>query len=205
MGFHFFCPQGHILEADIEQAGQAAVCPFCGIEMLIPAPLNQPSGPSSTPSSQEDSRQPPAAGPAETALLGHGKDATVGQVSDASSFPSISGPSVEAGTFEQSGGTGPAMALASGAEENQSVFHIPCPNGHILETPSEMLGTPVMCPICQTTFEPQYEASEEHRRKREETTAKAAERAARFWLQLAIGAAIVVLGGLIMLIIFAPR
>ncbi len=205
MGFHFFCPQGHILEADIEQAGQAAVCPFCGIEMLIPTPLHQPSGPSSAPSSQEDSRHPSADGPAETALRGDGEDATVSEASDASSVPSVSGPSVDAGIFEQSAGTGPALGMAPGAEESQSIFHIPCPNGHILETPSEMLGTPVMCPICQTTFEPQYEASEEYRRKRQEMAAKAAERAARFWLQLAIGAAIVVLGGLIMLIIFAPR
>jgi hypothetical protein len=62
-----------------------------------------------------------------------------------------------------------------------------------------------MCPICRTTFEPQYELSQEYRQKREEMAARASERAARFWLNLAIGAAILVLGGLIMLIVFAPR
>lgn len=202
MGFHFFCPQGHILEAEIEQVGQAAVCPFCGTEMLIPAPLNQPTAASS----QEDSRQASVNVPTESALLGHGQeDAIGGEVRGSPSFASVSGLSVEPGAFELSAGPEPAIGVSLGAEESQSVFHIPCPNGHILETPADMLGTPVMCPMCQTTFEPQYEASGEYRRKREEMAAAAAARAARFWLQLAIGAAIIVLGGLIMLIVFAPR
>jgi len=203
MTFHFFCPQGHLLEAEHEQAGQPAACPFCGIEMLIPAPLDRPStvkppefgaiqaisGPDSPISSPQG-----LSGRMETEIPTETQSLTLAREEN-----------VPDGPLDQSAVSQIETGRPPGSESFQDILHIPCPLGHILETPPEMLGIAVMCPICQTTFEPQYEASQEYRQKREEMAAKAAERAARFWLQLAIGAAILVLGGLIMLIIFAPR
>jgi len=205
MPFPFFCPQGHILEAEIEQAGQAAACPFCGTEMLIPPPGNR-KWQAESPPRVTDPSQPyhdPAIGATsslEIAPDGVGEGAAAGISGLASTGET--GPEVSAG--EQSAFAGIVTGSSIG-ETTDEVLHIPCPHGHVLETPPDMLGMPVMCPICRTTFEPQYELSQEYRQKREEMAARASERAARFWLNLAIGAAILVLGGLIMLIVFAPR
>jgi len=205
MPFPFFCPQGHILEAEIEQAGQAAACPFCGTEMLIPPPGNRKwqaeSPPRGADQSQSDHDPAMAAtSPLEIAPDGVGDGMPMGTSGLASAAEM--GPDASAG--EQSAFAGIVTGSSIG-ETTDEVLHIPCPHGHVLETPPDMLGTPVMCPICRTTFEPQYELSQEYRQKREEMAARASERAARFWLNLAIGAAILVLGGLIMLIVFAPR
>jgi len=171
--------------------------------MLIPAPLDRPStvkppefgaiqaisGPDSPISSPQG-----LSGRMETEIPTETQSLTLAREEN-----------VPDGPLDQSAVSQIETGRPPGSESFQDILHIPCPLGHILETPPEMLGIAVMCPICQTTFEPQYEASQEYRQKREEMAAKAAERAARFWLQLAIGAAILVLGGLIMLIIFAPR
>jgi hypothetical protein len=205
MPFPFFCPQGHILEAEIEQVGQAAACPFCGTEMLIPSPGNW-TRQAGLPAHGADQSQPhhdpamAATSPLEIAPDGVDDGMPMGTSGLASAAETGPDASVE----EQ--WTFSGIATSSPIKETTAeVLHIPCPHGHVLETPPDMLGTPVMCPICRTTFEPQYELSQEYRQKREEMAARAAERAARFWLNLAIGAAILVLGGLIMLIIFAPR
>lgn len=204
MPFPFFCPQGHILEAEIEQVGQPAACPFCGTEMLIPAPGNytkKVESPSVTvePPSHHDSAITPTP-PLEIAPDEIG-DGMAGAIAGPASTRK---EGTDAWVGEEQAFSG--IATSSPVEETlDEVLHIPCPQGHVLETPPEMLGTTVMCPICRTTFEPQYELSLEYRQKREEMAARAAERAARFWLHLAIGAAILVLGGLMMLMIFAPR
>jgi len=203
MVFHFFCPQGHILEAEHEQVGQPAACPFCGIEMFIPAPLDHPS--TGKPSTVELIQTFPSGGPALSLTEGPSEQTDTEIPANTGIQASIPEENTRAGQVEQSLVLEAPRGISSRAEPSQGVLHIPCPLGHILETPPEMLGMAVMCPMCQTTFEPQYEASQEYRQKREEMAAKAAERAARFWLQLAIGTAIVVLGGLIMLIIFAPH
>lgn len=205
MAFRFFCPQGHILEAELEQAGQPAVCPFCGTEMLIPVYGEQAR---QTESPESNTSQPPSfhdPGTDEAAPLEIAPEAvSLGTDAGAAFFPSATGEKSKSFTEEESPFS---KVVASGGmgETSDDALHIPCPQGHVLETPRDMLGMVVMCPVCQTTFEPQYELSQEYRRKREELAAQAGERAARFWLYLAIGAAILVLGGLIMLIIFAPR
>src|SRR2546426_1104931 len=45
MSFQFQCPQGHLLEGDPSQAGQAVNCPTCGMLFIIPAPLAAPAMP----------------------------------------------------------------------------------------------------------------------------------------------------------------
>jgi hypothetical protein len=55
------------------------------------------------------------------------------------------------------------------------VVRIPCPNGHVLETPSDMFGQQALCPYCNVQFELRYddsleakEALEEAKRRNEE-------------------------------------
>lgn len=42
MNFQFYCPQGHLLQADSSSAGSIISCPICGTQFIIPAPPVQP-------------------------------------------------------------------------------------------------------------------------------------------------------------------
>ena len=43
MSFQFQCPQGHLLEGDVSQAGQQCHCPTCGMLFIIPEPIVEPA------------------------------------------------------------------------------------------------------------------------------------------------------------------
>src|SRR5678809_655661 len=109
MSFQFQCPQGHLLEGDPSQAGQAVNCPTCGMLFLIPAPLAAPAeqggafGPSFGPPGEQASSR-----------FAHLHDA-----GDTSTATEEAAPVVEA----------PAPP------PEPELLHIPCPNGHELETP----------------------------------------------------------------------
>ena len=51
----------------------------------------------------------------------------------------------------QAAGTSRAFA-PPGTPGEPTMIHIPCPKGHILETPPEMIGEDVMCPHCGEMF-----------------------------------------------------
>ncbi len=86
------------------------------------------------------------------------------------------------------------------APEDPRFWHIPCPNGHILETPEDMLDQDVLCPFCETQFTLRKFQSVEETEKRERERAIRDERAGQLWLKWAIGIAAVVILGLIVLI-----
>ncbi len=75
-----------------------------------------------------------------------------------------------------------------GLEVPPDIVHIPCPNGHELETPLEMIGQQVLCPHCGVQFKLKHENSVEYRREREIIE----QRAARLWFNWAIAAAVLV-------------
>ncbi|GAB4133267.1 hypothetical protein JCM17478_07790 [Thermopirellula anaerolimosa] len=106
------------------------------------------------------------------------------------------------GSAESFFGDRPPLESAAVGPE---ALHIPCPAGHVLETPQDMLGRDAMCPFCGQVFRLEYRNSLEHRREQEQRASREAERAARFWLQWAIAAAIVTVGGLILLIVLAAQ
>jgi hypothetical protein len=89
--------------------------------------------------------------------------------------------------------TGELGAAAVG----ETLLHIPCPNGHELEVPLDMLGQRAMCPHCQVEFRLRREKSVEYLRQQEILDRKRAE----FWFKLAIVAACVV--GIVLLVMFA--
>ena len=77
----------------------------------------------------------------------------------------------------------------------EAMLHIPCPNGHELETPPDMIGQWVMCPHCHVEFRLRQEKSLEYLRQREVQDQKRSE----FWFRLSIlAAALVVFALLIM-------
>ena len=89
------------------------------------------------------------------------------------------------------------------AAETQSLVHIPCPKGHVLETPRDMLGTEAMCPLCQEQFHLRLEDSEEYRRQKAEQQERREQKLGQAWLFWSIAIAAVVLLGLVLLIALA--
>jgi hypothetical protein len=104
------------------------------------------------------------------------------------------------GRFEFLGGaSGPAVAAPTAPAEPE-LLHIPCPNGHELETPAEMLDQEVLCPQCNAQFRLRRKNSVEYQKKKEMQEAVRLERVGGLWLTWAIIAVIAVVVGLVALI-----
>ncbi len=86
-------------------------------------------------------------------------------------------------------------------ERPPELFHIPCPNGHALETTPEMLGKFAMCPQCQAKFKLDRRQSIEFLAAEEERLAKRETRLEKRWLNGTIIA--VVLTVLLLGLLFA--
>lgn len=85
-------------------------------------------------------------------------------------------------------------------------WHIPCPNGHVLETPEDMLDQDVLCPYCETQFTLRKFQSVEETERRERERAIRDEKAGQLWLKWAIGiAGVVILGIIVMIAISASK
>lgn len=92
-------------------------------------------------------------------------------------------------------------------ESNQldelKIHLIPCPKGHLLETPDDMLDQEVLCPFCNTQFRLRYADSMEARNQYEREIAARDARRGQLWLKWAIGIAVLVVLGMIGLIVAA--
>jgi glutaredoxin len=172
MSFQFQCPNGHLLEADESQSGQTCTCPHCSISIVIPASPASASQPSTVPT-------PP---PAPEAVSG---------------VPEIY-PEFDAGNV---GRTTKSVTINPDDEAAEKLLHIPCPKGHILDTPLDMLGEDVLCPHCETQFRLLERNSVEFQRKNELEERRKEARANKFWLNFAIIAAVVFVLGLLIMII----
>ena len=94
--------------------------------------------------------------------------------------------------------TAATMAPAAPAEE---LLHIPCPNGHELETPVDMLDQEVLCPQCNAQFRLRRKDSVEYKQRKELEEKIRLEKLGSLWLTWAIVAVVVVVLGLAGLII----
>ena len=70
------------------------------------------------------------------------------------------------------------------------ILHIPCPNGHMLETADDILGKQVLCPYCNAQFELREEDSEEFKREQAEQRRLREEQINEQWVKYSIRAAI---------------
>lgn len=168
MSFQFQCPQGHLLEGDPSQAGQAVNCPTCGMLFLIPAPLAAPA------------QAQPTFGP----TFGPPGDQAPSRFAHLDAGPS---PSTTAAMEPAA----PVMEVPAPPEEPE-LLHIPCPNGHELETPVDMLEQEVLCPKCNVQFRLRKKDSVEFKRKKEEAERIKEIKTGNFWLNMAIVAAVLV-------------
>ncbi len=82
---------------------------------------------------------------------------------------------------------GPGMTSAGPApEEGPKLLHIPCPKGHELEVPLEMLNEDVLCPHCGEQFRLKEKDSVEFKRKQAELEERRVDRAGKLWFNWAI-------------------
>jgi uncharacterized Zn finger protein (UPF0148 family) len=89
--------------------------------------------------------------------------------------------------------------FAAQPDAGPKMLHIPCPNGHELETPDNMLGQDVLCPFCGEQFHLRYQDSVESKRERREARERKDRKVAQTWFNRAIIAAIFVIGSLIVM------
>lgn len=203
MIFQFFCPQGHLLEADESQVGQQCMCPYCRGAFLVPAPAR------ATPIDPPDGLQPPPREPPVFQSVSAGRPlkepplhANENDPSGRSeaAFPGIQ-TEPEPAKGKATGQAPPAIAQ----ETFPPLVHILCPSGHELETPREMLGQDALCPHCQAQFLLRYEDSLEHRQQQADQRRQRDEAIARAWMKWSILAAVVVVVGAIVMIVMAAR
>ncbi len=177
MSFQFTCPAGHVLQAERQHAGQQSQCPICGRLMVIPPCPPPDSGVAERPAAASAGAWPPEGqggtqGPPPSFVA---KEVAV-------SFPAVP-PNV-------------GQAIVAGPQ----IYHIPCPNGHELETPADMLGQYVMCPECQAQFQLAERDSREYQRRQQIEQEARETRLERFWLNWAIALVLLVVLGLLSLL-----
>ncbi len=147
--------------------------------MLIPSPAGD--------GGDDDTAQGPSPGMAEP---------------DAGAFPAFH----TAPDFSAVGGVAPSPEAPAPAElpaQTPKMLHIPCPSGHVLETPEDMVGQDALCPFCNAQFRLRFDDSLERRREKELEEERRQARAARAWLNWSIAAAAVVVLGVILLFAIA--
>lgn len=114
-----------------------------------------------------------------------------GGTSPAGGFPAIGPGAAAAARFESPAGP--------------RLLHIPCPNGHELETPPDMIGQEVLCPHCGEQFLLREKDSIEHKRRRREERERKERKASNLWFNAAITVAVVVVLGLVILIALSSQ
>jgi hypothetical protein len=233
MAFQFQCPQGHLLEGDPSQAGQACTCPMCGVMFIIPQPIAAPApaapqyspapqypAPPQYPAAHQYSPAPAASYPPAPAQFPSAPvaqfPATPTSQSSApasAQFPALLAPQPGPPMFPQVGVEAPAAPViqtetpsagpvvdVAAAPAAPTLLHIPCPKGHELEVPPDMLNQEVLCPHCNTQFKLRERDSVEFKRKREIELERRDFKRGQAWLNWAIVAAVIVVLGLIIMI-----
>jgi ribosomal protein S27E len=82
------------------------------------------------------------------------------------------------------------------------IVRIPCPQGHELQTPMDMVNQDVLCPICGTQFHLRYEDSIEFKEEQADFRRRKAESLNQAALKWSIIAAVVVVVGILGMIIY---
>jgi len=197
MAFQFLCPQGHLLEGDEAHMGMACQCPQCGITFLIPTLPQQATAAATAVEPEpnwtvEDFTQPPT-----DAVEQFAEQLSGPAPSAPPPLPDAETPAVQELLAE----TVPAKAdpVDSMGMLEASVLHIPCPNGHELEAPLDMIGHPVICPYCSVQFKLRRENSIEYLQRQESLD----QARAQFWFKWTIIISVLVGVGLLVMIIMA--
>jgi DNA-directed RNA polymerase subunit RPC12/RpoP len=190
MAFQFQCPQGHLLQGDEAHMGMQTQCPYCGVAFLIP--VIEVHG-------MQGGYAPQYAGQPYAPQESYAHEATyeAPQAGVRDFLEQVAATDGSAAAAVASSGIDIHAASADPGEIG--CVHIPCPNGHELETPYDMLGQEVLCPHCGAQFRLRNEDSREYQEKQ----ARRDYERGKAWFNWAIGTAIVVGGGLLVLVAIA--
>jgi hypothetical protein len=96
----------------------------------------------------------------------------------------------------------PAPAAVEEKKEPR-IVRIPCPQGHELQTPMDMVNQEVLCPICGTQFYLRYEDSIEFKQEQAELRRRKAESLNQAALKWSIITAVVIVLAILGMIIYA--
>lgn len=230
MNFQFYCPQGHLLQADTAHAGSVIVCPICGTQFIIPSPPPQvavvtpvvsPASPAVSESEPEDGlnfasrasgspRRKGAQGPNLNQLFG-GEDAsrqdseTESSAPEASPFAMMDEKKAKERKAAEAAKVKSALASATKAPkkaEELELVHIPCPKGHVLDVDREMLGQRVQCPVCRAVYDLKLENSLEFIRQQKAAEELEEARLGKVWIVRAM-IAVILLALFLIFIMFA--
>lgn len=197
MAFQFQCPQGHLLEAEETDGGKTCQCPYCGLTLAIPLPAGIPSPPMVPPPPQVPAAPlppvppppiavPPVAPPEPPPIVGHQRRPTLDATDEELSF----------------GESKSTETTVLDIREKEELFHIPCPNGHELEVPREMLDETALCPHCNAQFKLQERSSVEYQRKKVIREEQKERHVSNAWLYWIVGISVVVVIFLLSLVLF---
>ena len=191
MAFQFQCPQGHLLEAEEMDGGKTCQCPYCGLTLAIPMPAGTPSAspPVVTPISPAPAApvpvsppqvgMPPVAAPEPPPVVGRHRRPTANTSSEERSIENVESRE--------------AAVMDVAEEEEEELFHIPCPNGHELEVPREMLDETALCPHCNAQFKLRERSSVEYQRKKVIREEQKERRVSNVWLYWIVGISVLML------------
>lgn len=115
--------------------------------------------------------------------------------------PQPSVPQVQVGSSAQA----PAVADPMAPPPPPELLHIPCPAGHILDTPHDMLEQEVLCPQCGVQFRLREKDSVEYKQKKEEQEAIRMAKLGNAWLNYSIVAVVLVVVLLVGLMILGAN
>ena len=194
MAFQFQCPYGHLLAAEESQAGQQCVCPMCNTLFIIPAPL-APAAPGMSPYAAP-APQPPPEVPAPPPVPQY-NEYPVQETRPAK--PKLP-PPVSATLPAEPSAADPASPSQFVSPVETDLLHIPCPNGHVLETPAEMLDQDVACPRCQAQFRLRRQDSVEYKKKKRDDRDRRERRKVAAWITAGVVVVLLVLGALFYMI-----
>lgn len=121
------------------------------------------------------------------------------------SEPAAEMPVIRTEPQEPSAAATAASEPAAPPEEEKKeprIVRIPCPQGHELQTPEDMLKQEVLCPICGTQFHLRYEDSIEFKEEQADLRRRKAEQLNQAALKWSIIAAAVIVLSIITMIIY---
>jgi hypothetical protein len=78
------------------------------------------------------------------------------------------------------------------AAADATVYHVPCPNGHVLKVREDWLGREMICPTCNAPFVLQATQSLEYRKEEQRRQDEREARQAAVWLNRAIVAGVLI-------------
>lgn len=168
MPFQFLCPQGHLLQGDEAHMGMQCQCPQCGTAFIIPTIAGATPG----------GGQGPMAHTGDIELAPLPEDEDLEQIAPPSNYPA---PASAVADLEDFGAAAAEAEIEDGLNR-ESFLHIPCPNGHELETPMDMVGQRAQCPECGVEFRLKREKSREYLLQQEILE----RRQGNFWFQVAV-------------------